>query len=116
MTIAILADLNTFEEITAKGFSDDIDWIRADSLKSLIMIEADAYFDLKFEHVNERVNTLRQALPKPVFINAVADTLAGIGEPLFTRINAWPGMINRDAVELVPGNRDQARQVMERLG
>ncbi|MET0242836.1 MAG: 3-hydroxyacyl-CoA dehydrogenase family protein [Flavitalea sp.] len=116
MTIAILADNSAFEEISKKGFENSIEWIRADTLKSLTMIEADAYFDLQFEASGDRVNALRFVLPKPVFISAVTNTLEDLGEQRFIRINAWAGMINRTLIELVIGKETSAEYTMNGLG
>ena len=42
---------------------------------------------------------LSKFLPKPIFINSVVHTLDEIGRP-FIRINAWPGFLEREIVEL----------------
>lgn len=64
-------------------------------------IPADTYivFDLLYDGTSERISLLKQFLPRPVFINAVTDTLASIDQP-FIRINAWPGFLQREITEV----------------
>ncbi|MFT3932523.1 MAG: 3-hydroxyacyl-CoA dehydrogenase family protein [Chitinophagaceae bacterium] len=71
-------------------------------------IPPDTYivFDLLFEHTPQRVDLLKQFLPRPVIINAVTDTLSEINQP-FIRINAWPGFLSRDTIE-VSASKEQA--------
>ena len=99
MTIAVLADNNTREEFQQKKPGNDIEIVWADSLRSLMMIEADVYFDLQFELDTERSSRLAQLLPKPVFVNSIPYTLDRIGFE-FIRINAWHGMLQRDMIEV----------------
>jgi 3-hydroxybutyryl-CoA dehydrogenase len=82
-------------------------------------IPADAYivFDLLFENTSERISLLEKFLPRPVFVNAVNDTLADIDQP-FIRINAWPGFLKRALTEVavLPGQEQIMHQVFEQLG
>ena len=118
MVIAVLADESIKNEILAWESSRPNDYVWADSLSSLIMIEADLYFDLKFEMDVERTGKLRRLLPKPVFIGAVIDTLASIGEDRFIRINSWQGMIGRETRELAfaDQNLSLVNSLVESLG
>lgn len=99
MIIAILADEEIKSEIIDKGCSDAVEIIWADSVQSLRIIEADAYFDLLFDNDRERIAKLRFVLPKPLFVNAVIETGKVLPEG-FIRINAWPTMIKRNIVEI----------------
>ena len=99
MTIAVLADDVLKQELLAKTTAPGVEIIWADSLSSLIMIEADLYMDLLFEMDNERTGRLKQLLPKPVLVNAVAYSTKAIGQH-FIRINAWPGFLQRSLTEL----------------
>ena len=67
MIVAILADEEIKAEIIDKGFHDAVEILWADSLQSLRIIEADAYFDLLFENDRERIARLKFLLPKQVF-------------------------------------------------
>jgi 3-hydroxybutyryl-CoA dehydrogenase len=108
MTIAVLAGDDLKNEFLNKKTEGDIEILWADSVRSLTMIEADVYFDLQFELDAERSARLTQLLPKPVFINSVSYTLANIGFE-FMRINAWPGMLQRDIIEV--SVKDQADEI-----
>jgi len=55
--------------------------------------------DLAFTADEARVRQLSGLLPAPVMINSMVDTLQDIGQP-FIRINAWPGMLERNIHEL----------------
>jgi 3-hydroxybutyryl-CoA dehydrogenase len=114
MVIALLAEQHTRAEILEKGISHEAELIWTDSLRSLVMVEADYYFDLKFEMDNERITKLATLLPKPVFIGAVNNTLTTIGHTDFIRINDWPGMINRPIIEIAC--HDGRQGVVEEFG
>jgi len=118
MTIAFLADDVLKNEIIEKGISHSIELVWADSVSSLLMLEADAYFDLKFEMDKERTKRLGKLHPKPIFISAVNETLKQIGDEDFIRINAWPGMIKRSLIELafVEGKSGVAKKVFDEIG
>lgn len=100
MIVAVLANEVLKKEWLAKGVSGEVELVWADSLRSLTMTEADAYFDLLFEIDAERSERLKQLLPKPVFVNAVAYTTKTIGYD-FIRINAWPTFLQRNLTEIV---------------
>jgi 3-hydroxybutyryl-CoA dehydrogenase len=99
MTVAVLANEDLKKEWLAKGTGGEVELIWADSLRALTMTEADVYFDLLFEMDNERRERLKQLLPKPVFVNAVAYTTKMTGFD-FIRINAWPTFLQRNLVEI----------------
>ena len=99
MIVAILADEVIKAEILEKGTNSSTEIVWADSLQSLRIIEADAYFDLLFEYDTERISRLKFILPKPVFVNSVIHTCKEISGGFF-RINAWPTMINRKIIEV----------------
>lgn len=117
MTIAILADIQLKEEITRKSTKESVDIIWADSLSSLLMVEADAYFDLQFDADPERIAKLRQLNSSTVFVNAVSTTLEQIPFRCI-RINAWPGMLQRDLIEIAAEETSvqSAKQVLDVLG
>src|SRR5688572_7316930 len=107
MIVAVLADDILKQELLAKGFADGVDVQWADSLRALTMTEADLYIDLLFEMDNERSERLKQLLPKPVLVNAVAFSTKTIGHH-FIRINAWAGFLQRTLTELaLPASIDE---------
>ena len=116
MIIAILAD-DTRKEIEGKSVNDDVEIIWVDSLQSLRMIEADAYFDFLFDNTSERIARLKFLLPTPVFINDVIGTCSETGNS-FIRINGWPTMLGRDAIEVAAADdmRESAISCIQRIG
>jgi 3-hydroxybutyryl-CoA dehydrogenase len=119
MIVAILADAVIKAEILSKGYSSRAEIVWVDSLQSLRVVEADAYFDLLFEKNNDRIDRLKFLLPKPVFINSVVDTCSDIGAN-FIRLNAWPTMLNRNLTEIaLPENAepsDKIKNIFNELG
>ena len=103
MRLSILADRAIKEELLQKGFPENIEISWETSFEGLINARADAYFDMLFVNGHLRIEALKKLLPSPIYINAVADTLAEIGQP-FIRINAWPGFLNRNIIEIVTGD------------
>lgn len=110
MIIAVLADELQKKEMISKGIPTGIEFIWADSLRSLAIIEADYYMDLLFEMDQERVKRLKQLPGKAVFINAVAFTTKITGGS-FIHINAWPGMLQRPIQEIALASPAQEKIV-----
>ena len=118
MIVAILADDEIKAEITGKGYNEGVEIIWADSIQSLRIIEADAYFDLLFDDDKERISKLTFLLPKPLFVNAVIQTGKELPEG-FIRINAWPTMMKRNLVEIAgidSSNRQKVKNVFDKIG
>ena len=61
---------------------------------------ADVFIDLGFVPDALRIRQLSQLLPAPVMVHSVVHTLQEIGQP-FIRLNAWPGMLERNIHEVV---------------
>ncbi|WP_276480660.1 3-hydroxyacyl-CoA dehydrogenase family protein [Paraflavitalea pollutisoli] len=99
MTIAILADEGLKAEWLEKETAGEVEFIWADSVSSLLMIEADAYFDLLFQPDPERSARLQQLKGKRLFINSVAWPGRAAGLQAI-RINAWPTLLRRSLVEV----------------
>ncbi len=99
MILAILAENEIKQEILDKGIPESIEVIWVDSIRSLCMIEADAWFDLQFEPDPERTAQLKKIQAPVLFIGSNEYTCAQIGIHC-TRINDWPGFINRPILEL----------------
>jgi 3-hydroxybutyryl-CoA dehydrogenase len=108
MTVAILADDVLKQELLAGKLPADITVVWVDSLRALLIAEADVYMDLLFEMDVERTQRLKQLLPRPVFINAVSWSTKKIGAD-FIRINAWPGLLQRPITEIaLPAGMSEA--------
>ena len=117
MKIVVLANESARQEVKTKIKAPGAELIFADNINDLPSTVADIYFDFLFEKKTERIDLLSRFLPKPVFINAVADSLYEIGQP-FIRINAWPGFFNREIIEIVAHDgliSDDAKTFLEKI-
>lgn len=115
MVIAIKADEQMKNELLRKGVKTGvhIKWIKED--EALSEIEADAFIYLVFnaENTQENFKTL-----KPVFVNAVIDTCKELAEN-YVRINAWPGFLEREIVEIAGANeliKKETEEILVALG
>jgi len=89
MQIAVLASRQQKESIEKEEWSGLHEFIWADSLRSLLIIEADLFIDLQFDYERERIAGLTKLLPKPVLVSPISHTNWDF-LPSFIRINAWP--------------------------
>lgn len=111
MIIAVLAEDAAKAALLSRDRAAEVSLIWADSVRSLVMIEADLYIDLSFEYNNERISRLRPILPKPVIVNEVVHTTSDLGLP-FARLNGWPTMIDRPVLELAAAQRQPVLEEM----
>ncbi|HVU55883.1 MAG TPA: 3-hydroxyacyl-CoA dehydrogenase family protein [Puia sp.] len=72
--------------------------------------DAGLIIDLSFSPDGRRIHELSRLLPVPVMINSVAYTCAEIGAS-FIRINAWPGMLEREVHELAIGREMESSRL-----
>ncbi|MBS1596707.1 MAG: hypothetical protein JST75_00670 [Bacteroidetes bacterium] len=109
MKIAVIAEDEILKELQGKLKAvEELELVRAKTLKDLLSADdADAFFDLEFQMDQDRIKKLVSLLPRPVFINAVINTLEEIGQP-FIRINAWPTFMGRNICELAIDNDSTA--------
>ena len=117
MTIAVLADEGLKKEWLRKGVQEEIEILWCGSVKTLIATVADVYIDLLFESDRERSKQLAMRSGFPFFINSVEHTLQQAGNN-FIRINAWPGFLERDIVEVAIAEPEQesiVKRVFEKL-
>lgn len=99
MIIALLADDVLKEEWLEKEAPEEIELIWTDSVRSLLMVEAQAYFDLLYDDDPERRRQLKPLNGKPLFVNAVPWTGQVTGQEVI-RLNAWPTLLRRPIVEI----------------
>jgi 3-hydroxybutyryl-CoA dehydrogenase len=100
MKIAALASDEIEKELRAKLIGAEIELLILKNIDDFLRVDGmDAYFDLEFEMNKERIDMLTKFLPKPVFVNSVANSLDEIGYP-FIRINAWPTFLKTEICEL----------------
>jgi 3-hydroxybutyryl-CoA dehydrogenase len=76
--------------------------------------DAGLIVDLSFVPDEDRIGRLSGMLPVPVMINSVVYTCEELGHP-FIRINAWPGMVEREVHEIALGADDKNRLFVEEL-
>jgi 3-hydroxybutyryl-CoA dehydrogenase len=78
--------------------------------------DAGLFIDLAFGPDEGRIRHLSRLLPVPVMINSVTYTNKEIGQP-FIRINAWPGMLEREIHELaiLSLEQEQTRSFLDEL-
>ena len=77
--------------------------------------DAGLIIDLTFSPDADRILQLSRLLPIPVMVNSVVYTCEEIGRP-FIRINAWPGMLEREVHELAIGSEmEGARPLLDEL-
>jgi 3-hydroxybutyryl-CoA dehydrogenase len=81
-----------------KSAVDEAAIVWVNTLDELIGEPAEAYIDLMFAPSRERISALIKLLPATVIIHAVAETLGSM-QVAFTRINAWPGFLERPVIE-----------------
>ncbi|MEP6749623.1 MAG: 3-hydroxyacyl-CoA dehydrogenase family protein [Bacteroidota bacterium] len=116
MKLAVITNDELKEEFLSKQIPD---YANVCFVKEPQNVPADTYivFDLLFENTTDRIFLLKEFLPRPVFINAVAETLAEINQP-FIRINAWPTFLKRSVIEVValPEQEQIMKKVFELLG
>ncbi len=110
MRLAVLSDESLKNEFLQKNIPSTVEIIWAEERDVFIKIDADAYMDLLFKKEPLRILLLKTLLPKPVFINAVTQTISEIGLP-FIRINAWPGFLSRDITEVAIAVQAQEKSV-----
>ena len=98
--IAVIAGKTGAKEWLTPRLPPELECVWADDVDELQQ-QGDAvlFMDLDFTGEEARIRQLSRLLPAPVMINAVIPTLKDIGQP-FIRVNAWPGMLERNIHEL----------------
>ncbi|MDP4214470.1 MAG: 3-hydroxyacyl-CoA dehydrogenase family protein [Bacteroidota bacterium] len=111
MILAVLASDLQKEEINASPFFREHELIFSENISLWAHHNADVFVDLCFVPDRERIKFLSRLLPKPVLVNAVTDTLDRI-HPDLIRINAWPGFLKGDCLEVSakPAMQEKAAQ------
>ncbi len=118
MRISILASEVTRNEILSKATTRNVEIAWKTDLQALASDPADAYLDLLFQYLPERIETLKQLLPATVVIGSVCYTTRQT-DPSFIRINAWPGFIRQNVCEIAIGteaNAATAKDTLQALG
>lgn len=114
MKITILANDSQKEELLIKAIKSKVEYIFIESLSNLSDHKSDVYFVL-----NRTLNKEHYPLfeNKPVFINAVNETLAEAKMPSnFHRINAWPTFLDRNIWEVATSNETEVGIMFNSIG
>lgn len=110
MRLAILSDEALKSEFLQKNIPSEVEILWTSELSDFVKTKADVYMDLLFKNYPEHVDPLKTLIPKPIFINAVTQTLEEIEEP-FIRINAWPSFLSRNISEIAIATPEQEKTV-----
>ena len=98
--IAVIEGKSRVKEWLAGRLPSGWEYVAVEEVSELeLHRDAVLFMDLSFSNDKERVRQLSRLLPVPVMIHSMTDTLKDIGQP-FIRINAWPGMLEREIHEL----------------
>jgi len=103
MKIAVIAGKVVLKQWLSDKLPSQWECVEIDEVSELEKhSDAGLVIDLSFSPDEDRILRLSRLLPIPVMINSVAYTIEEIGQP-FIRINAWPGMLEREVHELAIG-------------
>jgi len=115
MKVIVLADEVNKEEFMMKKINDDVQLIFIEEFAEVRdHTSADAFFIIK-EGIDTKSNTFFG--DKPVFINSAIKTLSELKLPEnFSRINGWPGFLDREIWEIASGKETAVKDIFEKLG
>ncbi len=111
MKFAILANEAQKKAFLQRSWPPQAELIWVDSLRALLITEADHYWDFLFDNDATRTSHL-QSLAKqaPVWVNTVVDTEKEMGSD-FIRFNGWITCIERPLLEITVYSLSQQEQV-----
>jgi 3-hydroxybutyryl-CoA dehydrogenase len=108
MQVVVLTSEGLKQELIKQGIDTDARIFFVNDISEFSLYpNADAYFDLLFTPVQERIQFLQSLLPATVVINSVSDTLAET-DISFIRINGWNSFLESATVEAA-ASADQRR-------
>jgi len=113
MKVMVIANVDQEQEIRSKKLNSGVELFFKNEITDTLK-DFDAFFILTedFHGVN-----FEDFEGKPVFINAVNDTLSQLQFPKnISRINGWPGFLQRDTWEAASENKNAAKEVFNILG
>ncbi len=115
MKVIIVANVDQRDEILSKNTSADAELIFLPDMTGTIdQQNYDAFFFLSGD-MNDIIKF--QISGKPVFINSVTETLFKRNLPdNYSRINGWPGFLQRESWEAASGNKVEAARILQKLG
>lgn len=111
MQVVVIANDGQWEELTAS--SPNINWLRVEAVDAFVQNDnTDAFFNLNDDAIDRDYSNIT----KPVFINAVSQTLKEKNTPAHVlRINAWSGFLQRPVWEMAGIVDDNIKLIAEQL-
>ena len=115
MRVIVTANAVQEQEIMSKNTNNKVELIFKNKFPRVGELEkSDVFFIL-----NQNIDAINfeDFETKPVFINAVIDTLSELQLPAnVSRINAWPGFLQREIWEVASENKNETEAVFNHLG
>ncbi len=108
MILAVLASDMQKKEIAASAFFERHEVVFSENISLWMHHTADAYFDFGFAPSAEKIEKLAKLSPRPVFINAVTETLSDIHLDII-RFNGWPGFLKGKYLEAAANTEKQEK-------
>ena len=111
MQVVVTSGDGQWEELTAS--STNINWLRVEAVDAFLQNDhADAFFNLNDDAIDRDYSNIT----KPVFINAVSQTLKERNAPAHVlRINAWSGFLQRPVWEVAGIVDENIKLIAEKL-
>ncbi len=115
MKVTVVANVGQQQEILLKKTNAGITFTFIDNISELkAHADSNVFLFLNEEVVDVQMEIIKE---KPVFINSVIETLEQKKLPLnFTRINAWPGFLQREVWDVASNNINMAHNVLKLFG
>ncbi len=114
MKFIVVANVDQQREIELKTTNPDAEFVFANSFsdcRSISMYEAIFFLSRNFDAAEIA------SVERPIFINSVIETLEEKGLPKnVSRINGWPGFLQRSTWEIATNDKGIAGQVFKGLG
>ncbi len=113
MKAIVVANVEQQKEIESKDINSDVALIFE---RNLSEIKTNDAYDILF-YLHEEIDIdLKKIIEKPVFINSVIETLGQKNLPKnFSRINGWPGFLERPIWEVATNDMNTAGKVFKEL-
>lgn len=115
MKVTVVANVGQQQEILLKKTNTGIEFNFIDGISEIeAHADSDFFLFLNEEVVDAQIGFLKE---KPVFINSVIETLEQKKLPVnFSRINAWPGFLQRQVWEVASNNTKLTENVFKLFG
>jgi 3-hydroxybutyryl-CoA dehydrogenase len=114
MKVIIVANVEQQEEIASKNTNPEAELVFVKSFPEFG--HNDKYDAIFYLSENQADMDMEKFVGKPLFINSVIETLEQKNWPInFSRINGWPGFLQRQTWEVASNNKVIAGKIFESL-